>query len=86
MYLDTKVYVENLWKVWKFPRTKTHLIGLESFKHYYEEFSKTANITKIPDVIQNIFRVAVTSIFKDPVGFRNYKYIIDGDNYKRELE
>ncbi|XP_031627928.1 senecionine N-oxygenase-like [Contarinia nasturtii] len=86
MYLDTNAYVENLWKVWKVPKSKTHLIGLMNFKQYYEEFARIADIAKIPDIIQTLFHDAIMNIFQDPVGYRNYKYIIKGDKYEKEKE
>lgn len=61
----------------------THELGA-SHQKYYAELARAAEITPINDIYAEIFTDSV-SYSKEP-GFRNYKYVINGNDIHRERE
>lgn len=53
-------------------------------REYYTQLSELAGIANVPDILVTISKNSTECIKEDPLGFRNYKYVIvDGQTFKR---
>lgn len=61
----------------------SHFLGSDP-RDYYTQLSELAGITNIPEILTSIHQNSSECLKEDPLGFRNYKYvIIDNNNFKR---
>lgn len=79
---DMWAQVEHHWNK-GYKRHQTHLLGIEQ-KEYYQQLSELAEIENIPDVIADIHHDSGENSKTDPLGYRDYKYIIiDNHTFER---
>lgn len=62
---------------------KPHMLFLRH-SGYYEQLARAAQIENIPDIISDVFNDAIERQYTP--GFRDYKYIIEGNTFRREIE
>ncbi|XP_031632889.1 senecionine N-oxygenase-like [Contarinia nasturtii] len=67
------------------PKSKSHFLGTYT-KIYYDYIAMVAKIETIPSYYGGVYADAIQSFHTDPIGFRNYKYIIDGDSFDKVKE
>lgn len=78
MLEDMWAQVEHHWNK-GYRRHQTHVLGPEQ-KEYYQQLADLAEIENIPDVVADIHRNSSECSKVDPLGYRNYKYIILDDH------
>lgn len=81
MTKDMEKRMAEHWK--RFNKRNSHFVGLAQ-PLYFQDLSETANIPNVPDIIYNLFENSTIELVKDPATFRQYRYTVNGNDFKRD--